>query len=163
MSRLISDLNGLLNQLVSEHRKLLEQMEQQHNAMKRFDMNAMADLVNAQESTRLRINALDVKRRGMIRNITTTLRLTEEPKLTKLAELFPPQGQGLLTARAELLDLANKITTRSQGSGKLAHAVLGHLNTVVRLLAGAVERAGLYTKRGVPQLAKRIGVMDAVG
>jgi hypothetical protein len=37
------------------------------------------------------------------------------------------------------------------------------LNTVVRLLAGAVEKAGLYTKHGVPQVSSRIGVMEAVG
>ena len=45
----------------------------------------------------------------------------------------------------------------------LAGAVLGHLNTVVRLIAGAVERAGIYTKSGVPQVSNRIGVMEAVG
>ena len=48
-------------------------------------------------------------------------------------------------------------------AGRLASAVLGHLNTVVRLLAGAVEKAGLYTKQGIPQVSARIGVMEAVG
>ena len=42
-------------------------------------------------------------------------------------------------------------------------ALLGHLNTVVRLIAGAVERAGVYTKTGAPQMSNRIGVMEAVG
>ena len=41
--------------------------------------------------------------------------------------------------------------------------MLGHLNTVVRLLAGAVERAGVYTKDGIPRVASRIGIMEAVG
>jgi hypothetical protein len=45
----------------------------------------------------------------------------------------------------------------------LAGAVLGHLNTVVRLIAGAVEQAGVYTKQGVPQVSARIGVIEAVG
>jgi hypothetical protein len=34
---------------------------------------------------------------------------------------------------------------------------------VVRLLAGAAQRAGLYTRRGIPRVGSRIGVMDAVG
>ena len=52
---------------------------------------------------------------------------------------------------------------RTHVAGRVATAVLGHLNTVVRLVAGAVEKAGLYTKNGVPRVSSRIGVMDAVG
>jgi len=32
----------------------------------------------------------------------------------------------------------------------------------VRLLAGSVEQAGLYTKHGVPKVSARIGMMEAV-
>jgi FlgN protein len=115
------------------------------------------------QATRLRINELENKRRGVMRQITTMLKLSEEPKLTKLAELFPPHAPNLLKARAELRDLAAKISRRTQGSARLASAVLGHLNTVVRLFASAVERAGIYTRQGIPRVASRVGVMDAVG
>jgi hypothetical protein len=37
------------------------------------------------------------------------------------------------------------------------------LNTVVRLIAGAVEQAGVYTKTGSPKVSGRIGVLEAVG
>ena len=30
-------------------------------------------------------------------------------------------------------------------------------------LAGAVERAGVYTKDGIPRVSGRIGIMEAVG
>jgi hypothetical protein len=55
-----------------------------------------------------------------------------------------------------------QLAARNKISGKVATAVLGHLNTVVRLLAGAVERAGLYTKNGIPQVSSRIGAIEAV-
>jgi hypothetical protein len=59
--------------------------------------------------------------------------------------------------------VATTIASRTKVSGKVAGAVLGHLNTVVRLLAGAVERAGVYTKDGIPRVSGRIGIMEAVG
>jgi phosphopantothenoylcysteine synthetase/decarboxylase len=163
MLRQISDLQAILSQLAVEHRKLLDQLDAQHAAMKKFDLSVMADVVTRCQAARLRINELEIKRRGVMRQITVALKLNEEPKLTKLAQLFPPQAAGLLKARGELRDVAAQIARRTQGSARLASAVLGHLNTVVRLFAGAVERAGLYTRQGIPRVASRIGVMDAVG
>jgi hypothetical protein len=163
MSRHISDLHAILTQLIAEHRRLLDLLVEQHSAMKKFDINTMADLMPRQEMARLRITDLESKRRAIMRQITGSLKLQQEPRLTRLAELFPNLAEPLLKARQELRDVAEKITQRTQGSGRLASAVLGHLNTVVRILAGAAQRAGLYTRQGIPRVGTRIGVMDAVG
>jgi hypothetical protein len=46
-------------------------------------------------------------------------------------------------------------------SARVAQSLLGHLNTAVRLLAGAVERGGgVYTKQGAPKLTRRIGSIE---
>jgi hypothetical protein len=163
MSRPISDLVSILSQSLAEHRKMLEYLDLQHAAMKKFDLGAMADLMPRQELTRLRLGELENKRRSLMRQITAMLKLSEEPRLTRLAELFPQHAASLLKARNELREMAAKIAHRSQGSGRLASAVLGHLNTVVRLLAGAAQRAGLYTRQGIPRVGSRLGVMDAIG
>lgn len=161
--RQLSDLAAILVQLTAEHRTLLAQMESQHTAMKKFDITTMSDLLAAQDATRLRIVNLETRRRNLLRAITTSLRLSEPPTLAALAGMFPPQAAGLNKARQELRQVIAKVAQRGSGSGRLAGAVLGHLNTAMRLLAAAVERAGLYTRRGVPRLASRIGVMEAVG
>jgi hypothetical protein len=163
MSRHISDLHTILAQLIAEHRKLLDLLEKQHAAMKVFDLDTMADLMPRQEMTRLCIGDLENKRRLVMRQIAVAHKLPEEPRLARMAELFPQHAETLLKARSELRDLAERIARRSQVSGRLASAVLGHLNTVVRLLAGAAQRVGLYTRRGIPRVGSRIGVMDAVG
>jgi hypothetical protein len=77
--------------------------------------------------------------------------------------MYPPNGPMLLKLRQELKAVIGQVQTRTHVAGRLASAVVGHLNTVVRLLAGAVEKAGLYTKQGIPQVSSRIGVMEAVG
>ncbi len=57
--------------------------------MKKFNLGAMADLMPRQECTRLRIGELENKRRMVMRQLTATLKLPQEPRLTKIAELFP--------------------------------------------------------------------------
>jgi hypothetical protein len=112
---------------------------------------------------RLRLIELENKRRGLMRVIATSLKLTEEPRLTRLAELFPPYSAALLKSRKDLREIAAKISHRSHGSGRLASAMLGHLNRVMRILASAAKQAGLYTRQGIPRVGSRIGAINAVG
>jgi hypothetical protein len=83
--------------------------------------------------------------------------------LKRLAELHPPRRAALLKLRGELREVAEAISERTKVSGRVTRAVLGHLNKAIRLLANAVERAGVYTRHGVPRMPRRIGAMEAVG
>jgi hypothetical protein len=164
MSRPLAELENILRLLVAEHRKLLTHVEAQQAAMRAMDLKALDAAMNQQEAARLRIATIENRRRGAVVQIARAARIDPTGlTLTKLAALYPPQSQPLLALRDELKEVAAAIGTRTQVSGRLAGALLGHLNTVVRLLAGAVEKAGLYSKHGVPQVSSRIGVMEAVG
>jgi hypothetical protein len=83
--------------------------------------------------------------------------------LSQIGQLHPEKNASLQQLRDELKRTIRQVQSRSHVAGRVAGAVLGHLNTVVRLLAGTVERAGVYTKSGVPQVSARIGIMEAVG
>ncbi len=163
MSRQVVEIESILQRLVDEHRRLLSHVDAQQGAMKAFDLKAMDAAVHLQEAARLRIAALETQRRVAIRQVARTLKFNGELTIQKLAELVPTRGPTLLKLRDDLKALVSQIMARNHVAGKLAGAVLGHLNTVVRLLAGAVEQAGIYTKYGVPQVATRIGVLEAVG
>ena len=163
MLRQLAELESALQQLVAEHRKLLGFVDAQHAAMRAMDLAALDVAVNGQEACRLRIATLEAKRRGVVQLLTRGMKVDGPVTVTKLATLYPQRGEALLKLRDELKAVATTISTRTKVAGKVAGAVLGHLNTVVRLLAGAVERAGVYTKQGVPQVSRRIGVMEAVG
>ena len=163
MSRLLPELESVLRALADEHRRLLAAVEAQQGAMKAFDLKAMDDARNQQEASRLRVATLEAKRRTVVAHIAKGLKLDGKVTLTQLADLHPPRRAALLALRDEIKQLAETIAARTHVAGRLAGAVLGHLNTVVRLLAGAVEKAGLYTKHGVPRVSSRIGVMEAVG
>jgi hypothetical protein len=161
--RQIADLEAVLQQLILEHRKLLKHIDAQQAAMKTLNLRAMDEATNQQEAARLRIATAEHKRRTLTIQIAKLLRVNGEPKIPQLAEYFPHRKPALLQLRKDLLAAMGEIANRNHIAGKLAGAVLGHLNTAVRLLAGAVEHAGLYTKHGVPQMTARIGVMEAVG
>lgn len=164
MSRPLAELENILRLLVAEHRKLLTHVEAQQSAMRAMDLRALDAAMNQQEAARLRIATIENRRRAAVVQIARAARIDPNGlTLTKLAALYPPQAQPLLVLRGELKAIAVQIGKRTQVSGRLAGALLGHLNTVVRLLAGAVEKAGLYSKHGVPQVSSRIGVMEAVG
>ena len=163
MSRLLPELESVLRALADEHRRLLAHVEAQQAAMKTIDLKAMDEARNQQEASRLRVAALETKRRTVVAHIARGLKLDGRVTLSQIADLHPPRRDALLAVRDEIKTLATSIAARSHVAGRLATAVLGHLNTVVRLLAGAVEKAGLYTKHGVPRVSTRIGVMEAVG
>ena len=163
MSRQLSEVESILQQLIAEHRKLLAHVELQQAAMKSLDLRAMDAAARQQEAARLRIATLENRRRQLCVQLGRAAKLTDEMTVRKLAELNPARAPVLLHLRDELRTVIDQIQRRTHIAGRLAGAVLGHLNTVVRLLAGAVEQAGVYTKHGTPHVASRIGVMEAVG
>jgi ribonuclease D len=131
--------------------------------MRAFDLKTMDEVVRLAEATRLRIAGMESKRRALITAIARAHRMSQMPTLPDIATMYPPSAPKLMKLRDELKSAIQAVQKRSNIAGKVASAVLGHLNTVVRLLAGAVEKAGLYTKQGIPQVSSRIGVMEAVG
>jgi non-homologous end joining protein Ku len=161
--KLVLDLETVLTQMVIDHRKLLAFIEVHQSAMKKMNLNAMDEARNQQEAVRLRIGGAEQRRRAIVQQIAKTMRVPGEPKIPQLAQMFPQRRDQLLKLRKDLQDVFAQIGAKNHVAGKVAGALLGHLNTAVRLLAGAVENAGVYTKRGVPQIASRIGMMDAVG
>jgi len=163
MSRQISELEAVLRQLIQEHARLLGQVARHEAAMQAFDLHAMDDAGREQEASRLRIALIDQRRRALVLQIAKSINHPGELTIRRIAELDPAHGESLLGLRAQLKDVVEQVASRNKVSGKVATAVLGHLNTVVRLLAGAVERAGLYTKNGIPQVSTRIGGLEAVG
>ena len=163
MSRQVSELESILNEQIAEHQRLLKHLTAQQAAMKIFDLKAMDVTARGQEASRLRILSLETRRRGIVLQLARANGVQGNLNIADVAKLYPQRADALLKQRVLLKDLMKQITDRASVAGKLAGAVLGHLNTVVRLLAGAVGKAGLYTKQGVPQMTARIGVMEAVG
>ncbi|HEV8292394.1 MAG TPA: flagellar export chaperone FlgN [Tepidisphaeraceae bacterium] len=163
MQREVAQLQVILQQLIAEHEKLLAHLLNQQAAMKKLDLAAIDQLTGLQDATRMRIATLDGKRKTLVNQLAAMLKLSSTPTLKRLAEAIPQNKETLLNLREQLKVKVNEVATRSTIAGRVAGALLGHLNTVVRLLAGAVEQAGIYTKQGTPQVSTRIGVIEAVG
>lgn len=163
MSRQLLELENVLQLLVEEHKRLMTHVQAQQLAMKALALDAMQDAMHRQESSRMRITALDQRRRLLAQQLAKLARVSGELTIPQLAAAFPQSGPKLLALRTELKSLIQQIADRTHVAGRLASAVLGHLNTAMRLFAGAVGQAGTYTKHGVPKVTARIGVMEAVG
>lgn len=160
--RQLTELEVTLQQLTAEYNRLIKHMDAHQVAMKAMDLTAMDAASHQQEASRLRIVMLENKRKNLVNQIAKLLKHDGALTIQRIAELNPQRGPLLLKLRDELKATVQQASARSHVGGKLAGAVLGHLNTVVRLLAGAVENAGVYSKHGVPQVTARIGVMEAI-
>lgn len=164
MSAQLLQLETILQQLVGEHGKLLKHIDRHQSAMKALDLVAMDEAARQQEACRIRIGGIENRRRVLVSQIAAQLRMDGHPTVARVSAAAPPILRAkLLTLRQELVDVMEAISKRVTVAGRLAGALLGHLNTAVRLLSGAVEQAGTYTKHGVPRVSARIGVMEAVG
>ena len=163
MSRQVTELEGVLQLMIDEHRRMLATVIAQQAAMKTLKLDAMQDAMHRQESSRLRIANLDMRRRLLAQQIAKLSRVNGEMSLAQVATVYPQSGPKLLKLRDDLKALIKQIADRTHVAGRVAAAVLGHLNTAMRLFAGAVGQSGVYTKHGTPRVANRIGVMDAVG
>jgi hypothetical protein len=163
MSRQLTELEGLLQQLTAEHRKMLKFVDAHQAAMRAMDLKGMDAAAKQQEASRLRIASVENKRRMLTVVLARQAGLQGEPTVTRLAEVYPQRQKELTALRDELRAVISEVASKTHVAGKLAGAVLGHLNTVVRVIAGAVEQAGVYTRQGTPRVSGRIGVVDAVG
>ena len=152
-----------LKALADEHRRLLDLVRRHDAAMRSMDAGQINELVAQQEQCRTRIAQTEARRRMVVANVVRQAKLAGEPTLSRLATTFPTHRAKFLAARDELTALAKEIKQRTAVSARIAQSLLGHLNTAVRLLAGAVERGGVYTRQGTPKLTRRIGSIEAVG
>jgi hypothetical protein len=163
MSRQIQEIETLLAALVGEHWKMLKLVEDQQVAMKKLDLNGMDAVARIQEAARLRIGTLETKRRLVVAQLTKLHSFQGVLRIDDIAKLYPHHAVSLRKLRDELKTAIGEVSKRTHVASRIAGALLGHLNTVVRLVAGVVEKAGVYTKHGVPQVSGRIGMMDAMG
>ncbi len=161
-TRLVNELEGTLRTLVEEHRRLAQVVDAQFAAMRRLDAPGMELAAQQQQQLRTRIGAIETRRKLLVAQIARALRLDDNVTISRLAELHPQNKRSLLALRDELREVAAAIAGKSAVSGRVAGAVLGHLNTMIRLVAGATQQGGMYTKQGSPRLVSRIGVMEAV-
>jgi flagellar biosynthesis/type III secretory pathway chaperone len=142
---------------------MLVQVDAQQAAMKTLKIDAMQDAMHRQDACRIRIGNFEGRRRSLVQQIAKLSRLSADATLPQIVVLYPQNAPKLLGLRNELKQLIQQIADRTHVGGRVAAAVLGHLNTALRLFATAVGQAGTYTKNGVPRVTQRIGVMEAVG
>jgi FlgN protein len=159
----VVDLETILADLLVEHRKMLKHLEIHQAAMQELRLPDMEAARRQQEACRARIIALESRRRTQVQQIARINQIQIQPKIPQLIEMYPQRRVQLLKLQGDLRTTMKEVSARSFIASKLASAVLGHLNTAMRILAGAVGGGGVYTQRGTPKMARRIGVMEAVG
>jgi hypothetical protein len=164
MSQALSDIQAILRAQIAEHRRLLATLDVHQGAVRTLNLQTLDESGRQQELARQRIAQLEARRRIAVQKLAIELKIQGQPAVAEIVEkLTAPQAQALNALRDELRGLIEQIQQRTRLATRVVGSVLGHLNTVVRVFAGAAQQAGVYTKTGVPKVGTRIGVMEAVG
>lgn len=161
------ELERLLGLLVTEQRKLHALLVQQRQAMTKLDHRGIERLVSEQEQVRSRIASAETRRRSVTVQVARDLRMNVqgEPSISQLMAATPEplRRARLQVVRDELRQTLQLLAEESHVTGRLAGAVLGHLNTALRVLQSAMRDAGTYTRSGAPRMGGRLGAVEAVG
>src|SRR5438477_12241943 len=112
MQKEVAQLQVVLQQLIAEHEKLLAHLNNQQAAMKKLDLPAIDQITGLQDASRMRIAALDGKRKALVTQLAAMLKLQGPTTLARLAESLPQHKQMLLALRDQLKAKVNEIATR---------------------------------------------------
>src|SRR3954468_6880954 len=102
MQKEVAQLQVILQQLIAEHEKLLALLNNQQAAMKKLDLTAIDQLTGLQDASRMRIAALDGKRKTLVNQLASVLKLPGATTLKQLAQAIPQHKQALLALRDQL-------------------------------------------------------------
>lgn len=163
MSAPIAELEKLLAQIVAEHRTLLDGLHLHVEAMKAFKIDNVSIATDAVEASRVRIVMFESRRKVLLQQIARTYKLPVTATLRQIADIAPEHRVSLLKHREALQQITDEIARKTTVSSRVAGALLGHLNTVVRIVAGAMQQRTTYTKQGMSTVGSRIGMIEAVG
>lgn len=163
MSRPILELEAVMSQLVLEYTRLTAAAERYQLAMRALDTTAMDALQQEQEKLRMRLAQLELRRRAALTGVARFYKLDRLPTLTEIAGLDTGRCGEIRRFQKELRDVTSKLQRHTTVSQRLAGALLGHLNSAVKLFAGITQQASTYTRHGGPKITGRIGGMEAVG
>jgi len=163
MSAPIAELEKLLSQTVAEHWKLLGGLHEHVEAMKAFRIDAVSAAGDIVEGSRVRIVMLESRRKNILLQIARLYKIPATATLKQIADAAPEHRAILMKRRDELREVTSEIAAKTNVSSRVAGALLGHLNTVVRIVAGAMQQRTGYTKQGTRAVHSRIGMIEAVG
>ena len=162
MSPTIVELEKLLALLVTEHRALSAAADVYQAALRTFDLEQINAGADAVETSRAKIVMFENRRRHQTLLVARTHKLASDETITQIADAVPAHRINLLKHRDALRTLTAEIAAKNSVSAKVAAAMMGHLNSVVRMVSGAVRQAAVYTRYGQHTVAARVGVMEAV-
>ena len=163
MSPMIAELEKSLAGLAAEHKTLLAAVQAHLDAMRAFDTPKITVAADAIEASRTRIVFAETKRRQLMLQVVRTHQFAADITLAQIAEAVPFHRQSLLKQRDALRQVMQDVSSRTGVSSRVAQAMLGHLNTVVRMIAGAMQTAAVYSRTGTAVAAGRVGMIEAVG
>lgn len=157
----IAQLELLLRQLLLEQRNLLSSLDAHAAALRSCSVEKIERAAREQDAVRLRIAAIETRRRQVTHHLSRQHRTTQPITLTLLAEWYPDRRPTLDGLKRDLADVVGRSQRQVGLIARITQGVLGHVNATLRLVASASGPA-TYTASGDTAMPLRLGRLNAV-
>ncbi len=158
-----SELEQTLEQLIAAHAGLGKTLELHVKAMSAMNLDGMEQLAIVCQQQRHQLVLLEARRAQQMQLLTRQLKLPAKATLRELAEAIPHRCTPLLALRERMAVAAQSVHVSGVVASRVSGAVVGHLNTALRMLSVAVKQGGTYTRNGQSPSPGRLGLVEAVG
>lgn len=156
------ELESLLRDIATLHRRLLVTLETQRAALRRADGAAVARAAEEHEALLGEERRLDQRRRALVARHAPAGRDPSRVTLTELAELVSEPERAALRALAdEARGCVARARAESAALGQATRSLLSHMQGVMRQVGQSLSHARTYTRKGfVEQGASVVTAVD---
>jgi FlgN protein len=158
-----SELEQTLEQLIIAHTDLAQTLSIHTKAMSAMNLPEMERMASVCQRQRQNLAVLENRRMQLMQPLVRHLQLPAKATLRELAEAVPARKAQLLALRERLAHAVQSVHTSGVVASRISGAVVGHLNTALRLLSIAVKQGGTYNRSGNSPSPGRLGLVEAVG
>lgn len=141
------ELERLLAGLIAAHEDLLRLAVEHRAAIATADSARLQTCIESQQRTLGRLAELDLQRRRL--TAAAALPSDVQPTLSVLAERLPEPVRGrALAAAGRLRELINAVHREARTVRQATHALLGHMEGLMRQIGRRLSEAGTYGRAG---------------
>ncbi len=150
MNAALEGVEASLACLKDLHAQLLSAAEAKREAMIRNNLEAMEEILQAEQELIARVEEEEAKRQQYAETLRRELGIEANPvKLVMIVEKLPAaEGERLSRLREGLKEVIEKLRYRSRQNAELIRVGIDHANDFLALVAEAVQGGSRYGRKG---------------
>ncbi len=149
MDKLVTELLGLLREMLAGQERLLKLALARREAMRTFDIAKMEMLTGMERAETAGMANLDKRRAVLVGQFRGVLGKGVVPTVTEIARrVNEPAKSQLLGLAAQVKEMLEQLERNTRINATISETVVKGLAKVLKVVTGLAQHAGLYMRNG---------------